>query len=74
METPLHPQNVGVWLAVSRRRIIGPIFFNQTVTAARYRNDLLKPFTNKLMTINLLKGVFSKIMLQHIPLVKQLLI
>jgi hypothetical protein len=48
VETPLHPQKIGVWLVVSRRRTIGPIFFNQTVTAARYRNDLLEPFLNEL--------------------------
>jgi hypothetical protein len=26
-ETPLHPQKIGVWCAISRRRIIGPLFF-----------------------------------------------
>lgn len=26
-EAPLHPQKVGVWAAISRRRIIGPYFF-----------------------------------------------
>jgi hypothetical protein len=36
-----------ICLAVSRRRIIRPIFFNQTVTAARYRHDLLEPFLNE---------------------------
>jgi hypothetical protein len=50
VETLLHLQKIAVWLAVSRRRIIGPIFFNQTLTAARYRNDLLEPFINELFT------------------------
>lgn len=27
IEAPLHPQKIGVWAAVSRRRIIGPYFF-----------------------------------------------
>jgi len=31
IETPLHSQKIGVWAAVSRRRIIGPIFFQGTV-------------------------------------------
>jgi hypothetical protein len=57
VETPLHPQKVGVWLAVSRRRIIGPMFFNQT---ARYRNDLLKPFINELHDDELTEGYFVK--------------
>lgn len=26
-ETPLHPQKLGVWAAISRRRIVGPYFF-----------------------------------------------
>jgi hypothetical protein len=37
VEAPLHPMKVGVWIAVSRRRLIGPIFFHQTMNAERYR-------------------------------------
>jgi hypothetical protein len=40
VETLLYLQKIGVCLAVSRRGIIGSIFFNQT--AARYHNDLLQ--------------------------------
>lgn len=29
---------------MSRRRIVGPIFFMQTITAARYISDILEPF------------------------------
>jgi hypothetical protein len=36
VETPLPPQKIAVWVVVSRRRIIGPIFFNQTLTAASF--------------------------------------
>jgi hypothetical protein len=42
--------------AVSRRRSIEPIFFNQTVTAARYRNDLLEPLINELHNDELAEG------------------
>ena len=28
-EEPLHSQKIGMWCGVSRRRIIGPIFFNK---------------------------------------------
>ena len=30
-EEPLHSEKIGVWCAISRRRIIGPIFFNTTI-------------------------------------------
>jgi hypothetical protein len=33
LESSLHPIKIGVWVAISRRRIIGPIFFNETITA-----------------------------------------
>jgi hypothetical protein len=42
-----YARDAKICLAVSRRRIIRPIFFNQTVTAARYRHDLLEPFLNE---------------------------
>jgi hypothetical protein len=29
VESSLHPQKIGVRVAMSRRRIIGPIFFNE---------------------------------------------
>ena len=28
VEAPLHAQKIGVWAAISQRRIIGPFFFN----------------------------------------------
>jgi hypothetical protein len=37
VETSLHPEKIGVWVAVSRRRILGPIFFRETITGERYR-------------------------------------
>lgn len=47
-ETPLHSVKVGVWLAVSRRRIIGPIFFQDTINGVRYREQILEVFINQL--------------------------
>ena len=44
----MHSIKVRVWCAMSRRRIIGPIFFTQTITAERYRNELLRSFVHKL--------------------------
>lgn len=60
LETPLHSQKIGAWLAVSRRRIIGPIFFNNTINAERYRNNLLLPFVNQLHDDELRAGYFQQ--------------
>lgn len=46
-ETSLHPIKVGVWVAMSRARIIGPIFFDETVTGDLYR-EILEMFINEL--------------------------
>ncbi len=35
-ETPLHPIKVGVWCAVSKLRVIGPIFFDRSVDSEVY--------------------------------------
>jgi hypothetical protein len=32
-QVPLHPLKIGVWVEMSRRRIIGPIFFHETINA-----------------------------------------
>lgn len=35
VETSLHPLKIGVWVAISRRRIIDPIFFDETINYFR---------------------------------------
>ncbi len=40
-ETGLHPKKLGVWCAVSRRRIVGTIFLERTVTAKVYRGIVM---------------------------------
>jgi hypothetical protein len=47
-ETPLHAIKVGVWLAVSRRRVIGPVFFHYTTNGTRYKQQILEVFMNQL--------------------------
>jgi hypothetical protein len=42
-EVPLHDQNVGVWCTVYGRRIIGPIFFYDTMNSEGYMNNILEP-------------------------------
>jgi hypothetical protein len=39
-EKPLHDQNLGVWVAISRRRIVGPLFFDETVNSIHYCSTL----------------------------------
>jgi hypothetical protein len=39
LKAPLHPQKIGIWIAVSRRRLIGPIFFNNTINGQRCRDE-----------------------------------
>jgi len=35
-EELLHSEKIGVWCGMSQRHIIGPIFFDATVTTAAY--------------------------------------
>ncbi|KAJ4440864.1 hypothetical protein ANN_10711 [Periplaneta americana] len=35
-EVRLYPKKTGVWAALSRQRVIGPVFFNGTLIARRY--------------------------------------
>jgi hypothetical protein len=35
-EEPLHSEKIGVWCGMSRRRIIGPIFFEETIKTDAY--------------------------------------
>lgn len=60
VESPLHVQKIGVWIAVSRRRIIGPIFFNFTINAERYRNNILNEFFQQLHEDELQNGYFQQ--------------
>ncbi|KAJ8947420.1 hypothetical protein NQ318_009626 [Aromia moschata] len=47
IETPLIPQKNGVWAAVSRRKIVGPIFFNANIDCRKipFRNGPPKIIT-----------------------------
>lgn len=47
-EVPLHPIKIGVWCAVSARRIIGPVFFEGRVNSDFYVRTMLRPFLNEL--------------------------
>jgi hypothetical protein len=39
---PLHSQKIGCWCAISRKRIVDPIFFSETVTAEKYQEIIMQ--------------------------------
>jgi hypothetical protein len=44
LEVPLHDQKIGVWYVIAASRIVGPIFFENTINSERYVTDILRPF------------------------------
>jgi len=58
-EVPPHSTKIGVWCGMSRRRIIGPIFFNATITTAAYM-EILNAFVNQLDDEELSTGYFQQ--------------
>jgi hypothetical protein len=59
-ETTLHPIKLGVWVAMSRRRIIGPYFFRENVTGQVYRQQILLPFFEELHDDEIHHGYFQQ--------------
>jgi transposase len=47
-ESPLHDENIGVWVGMSRRRIVGPICFSETLNSQRYCDNIVYPFIMQL--------------------------
>ena len=41
-QTPLYPQKIGVWCAISRTRIVGPIFFTQSLNSENYQEIIMQ--------------------------------
>lgn len=60
IEKPLHSIKTGVWCAMSRRRIIGPIFFHETINAERYWKNLIVPFLDELTREERRHGYFQQ--------------
>lgn len=48
-ELPLHDSKIGVWCAVSENRILGPIFYEETINSDRYVRLILTPFFEQLV-------------------------
>ena len=59
-EKPLYDRKVGVWCAVSQTRIIGPIFFENTINSQRYISDILQPFFQHLTAYEKQNGWFQQ--------------
>ena len=58
-EEPLHSEKNGFWCGMSRRRIIGPIFFDATITTAAYM-EIFNTFVNQLDDEELSIGYFQQ--------------
>ena len=59
-QKPLHDQKVGAWCALLRGRIIGPIFFENTITSERYIHNILEPFFDQLTEQEKQQGWFQQ--------------
>ncbi|KAJ4433388.1 hypothetical protein ANN_15647 [Periplaneta americana] len=61
-ESPLalHDSKVGVWCAINAKRIIGPIFFHETLNADRYQALILDQFFPQLTEEERRYGVFQQ--------------
>lgn len=59
-EMPLHDEKIGVWCAISRARLIGPIFFTGTINQERYRIEILQPFLSRLTQTEVETGWFQQ--------------
>jgi hypothetical protein len=56
----LHDIKVGVWCAVSARRVIGLIFFGDTLNSDRYVSDILEPFFQEITEEETRYGYFQQ--------------
>ena len=43
IQMQLHDEKIGVWVGMSRRRIVGPIFFSDTFNPQRYCDNIVYP-------------------------------
>jgi hypothetical protein len=57
-EVPLHDVKIGVWCAISAHRIIGPVFFQETINSERYVRLILTPFFRELTEEEKTDGYF----------------
>jgi inhibitor of nuclear factor kappa-B kinase subunit alpha len=56
----LYPVKVGVWCAVRAIRIVGPVFFKETINCKRRVQDILRQFSSELTEEKRLYGWFQQ--------------
>jgi hypothetical protein len=59
--TPLHDEKVGVWCTVSRSRVVGLIFFDDTINSERSYEEILYPFIGHLNEDEIACGYFQQV-------------
>jgi hypothetical protein len=59
-EALLHPVKVGVWCTLSARRIVGPVFFNETINCEIYVQVILGQFFPELTEEESFYGWFQQ--------------
>jgi hypothetical protein len=59
-EVPLHDQKIGVWCAITASRIVGPIYFDNTINSERYVTDILRPFFHSITEEEKTYGYFMQ--------------
>jgi hypothetical protein len=59
-EVPLHDQKIGVWCARTASRIVGPLFFENTINSERYVSVILRPFFGSITAEEKAHGYFMQ--------------
>jgi hypothetical protein len=59
-ESPLHDEKIGVWVGISCRRIVRPIFFSETLNSQRYCDNIVYPFIAQLKDNEIDKAYFQQ--------------
>jgi hypothetical protein len=56
----LHDEKIGVWVGMSRGRIVGPVFSLETLNSQRYCDNIVYPFIARLKEDEIDKAYFQQ--------------
>ncbi|WP_370716200.1 hypothetical protein [Sphingomonas sp. IW22] len=59
VQHPLHSTKIGVWCAISKLKLIGPIFFHETINSVRYLK-IFNDFISKLTEEEISSGYYQQ--------------